>query len=571
MITISSTNFRASGITQVQVTIPADTYQATISSNVTGLRLSLTNSNFQNFLTFNSGGTYTVYVRCGNITGAYPQGLVWQSNDAVGIEEGSWDITVGDNTPKQLDNISLSLSPRASTIQYSAEQIGGNLSVGEVVTGTILDYNFAFETERFSQQGDRRSIAGAFQATKLVESLITYRVRYDWHWSILTWSRPSFRDHLSALSGAIGIPITYIGADFYPKTDTNFLLRKNSFDLDIYEEISGSFSEILSRLIGWSSDVPSMTINLYVAGGTIYLVQRGYETNTRVPDAIVEHPTLTYSRRHTEWANSSSQTVTLPKSISSSDTATANQPFNGTISFGSASLTYSDGLLVSETNGDTVTTYTYTSINEDKYLSQKVSVTTDPDTGDTSTATTTYTYNTTQVDLYLREEHLTVVDGDGNTTTDRVTVHSPVGNGWYGTSTRDLLDEDAVVADSLSMGSPGQKATQYMIDASNDAIKHADSQNPRTLTVPLNGVPRARATYPVCDTATLQNIANCLDGYEGKIEVQLQCELVGGSHLYTYADKISYEGNEYYIISNNVTMTGDRIRQRITAVRWILS
>ena len=203
-------------------------------------------------------------------------------------------------------------------------------------------------------------------------------------------------------------------------------------------------------------------------------------------------------------------------------------------------------------------------------MSQKVAVTTDQTTGDVSTATTTYTYNTTQVDLYLREEHLVVVDGDGNTTTDRITTHSPVGNGWYGTSTKDLLDEDAVVADSLSMGSPGQKATQYMIDASNDSIRRADSQSPRTLTIPLNGVPKARVTYPVCDTTTLQAIANCLDGYEGKIEVQLQCELVGGSHLYTYDDLLSYDGNTYYIVSNSVTMTGDRIRQRITAVRWIL-
>lgn len=567
-ITISSTEFRANGITQVQITIPNDIYSATISSAVTGLKMSLTNSNFQSTLMFSDGGTYTVYIRCGNLDGYYPQGIVWQANDAVGIYEGSFNVTVVGSAPKHFDTFSMSLSPRASTIQYSGEQVNGNLSVGGNVSGHVLDHQYTLEVERYTKQGSRFAFAGAFQATKLVESLITYEVEYEWSWQYLGWVRPSFRDHLTAISNAIGLSIVYTGADFYPKTDMNIMLRNG---LGNYrEKISGSFSEILNRLIGWSTDVPAMTINLFVESGTIYLVQRGYETNTLTPDGIVMHPTLTYSRRHTEWANSTTQTV-VPKEIASSDAAAANQPFTGTISFGSASLTYDEGILVSETSGNTVTTYTYTSIGDDKYLSQKVSVTTDTDTGDTSTATTTYTYNTTDVDVYLREEHLTVVDYNGDTTTDRITTHSPIGNGWYGTSTRDLLDEDAVVSDSLSMGSPGQKASQYLIDNANDSIKHEDSSNPRGLVIALQGVPKARATYPISDYNTLSAIASCLDQYEGKIEVQLQCELVGGTHLFNYSDKISYDGYAYYIVSNNVRMTGDTIRQSITAVRYELT
>ena len=312
-----------------------------------------------------------------------------------------------------------------------------------------------------------------------------------------------------------------------------------------------------------------MTINLYVQNGTIYLVQRGYETTTRTPDGIVMHPTLTYSKRHTEWANSTTQTE-VPKEIVSSDTANSNTPFSGTIQFGTASLTYTDGLLVSETNGDTVTTYTYTNIGDDKYLSQKQTVRTDPDTQDTQTTTTTYSYETTQVDVYLREEHTITVDENGDTITNRITTHSPIGNGWYGTSTKDLLDEENIVSDSISQGSPGQKVSQYTIDAMNDSIKHTDSQNPRQMVVTLNGVPKARATYPVADYNTLSAIASCLDRYEGKTEVVLQAEIVGGSHVYNYADIISYNGYNYYLVSNNVVMTGDKIRQSITAVRWNL-
>lgn len=570
MITISTTTFTANAVTQAQITIPNDIVSAGIGTELSGIRFSKDGTTFSDELLYNEGGTYTIYVRCGNISGTFAGGVGWYTWDGTAMDEGSWNVSVTGATARHFEQLSMSLSPRASTIQYSAEQVNGTLNISDTITGTILDHNYSFEVERYSRQGNRRSIAGAFSATKLVESLIVYQVCYEWHWSHLTWERPSFRDHLSAISSAINIPIVYVGSDFYPKTDMNFLLRKNSFDLDFYEKITGSFSEILSRLIGWSNDVPAMTINLYVENGTIYLIQRGNETATRTPDGIVMHPTLTYSKRHTEWANSATQTV-VPKEIASSDTANSNTPFTGTIQFGTASLTYTDGLLTQETNGDTVTTYTYTSIDDDKYLSQKVAVTTDPDTQDITTATTTYTYEITQVDVYLREERLTVVDANGDTTTDRITTHSPLGNGWYGTSTKDLLDEDAIVADSLSQGSPGQKASQYMIDASNDAIKNATAQNPRQLVIQLQGVPKARATYPVSDGTTLSAIASCLDQYEGKTEVQIQLELVGGSHLYTYADRLSYNGYNYYIVSNNVTATGDKIRQNITGVRWNLS
>ncbi len=568
MITISTTTFVANTMTQAQITIPNDIVSAGIGTELSGIRFSKDGTTFSDELLYSEGGTYTIYVRCGNLSGTFTGGVGWYTWDGTAMDEGSWNVSVTGATARHFEQLSMSLSPRASTIQYSAEQVNGTLNISDVISGTILDHHYSFEIERYTRQGNRRSIAGAFSANKLVESLIVYTVEYEWSWQYLGWIRPSFRDHITAISNAINVPIVYTGADFYPKTDMNIMLRKG---LGNYrEQISGSFSEILSRLIGWSTDVPSMTINLYVENGTIYLVQRGYETTTRTPDGIVMHPTLTYSKRHTEWANSTTQTV-VPKEIASSDSASSNQPFNGTISFGQASLTYTDGLLVSETNADTVTTYTYTSIGDDKYLSQKVSVTTDPDTGDTTTATTTYSYETTQVDVYLREEHLTVVDANGDTTTDRITTHSPIGNGWYGTSTRDLLDDEAIVADSLSMGSPGQKASQYTIDASNDSIKNANAQNPRQLVITLQGVPKARATYPISDSTTLSAIASCLDQYEGKTEVQIQMEIVGGTHLYTYADKLSYNGYNYYIVSNNVTATGDKVRQNITGVRWNLS
>ena len=476
-----------------------------------------------------------------------------------------------------IERLSFSLSPRNATTQFSADVVNvNNISPGTTFSGSVLDYDYDFEVERITKQGDRAAISGASFSTDLLNTLINYRLRYTWEGGALT--RPTFQNHVTAIRNelrALGCntDIHFIGADFYPKTDMNVMLWRG---FELYEYYSGSFSEHLSRLIGWSDSVPNMTYNLFILDGEIYIVERGYENSTPVEITnFALMPTLTYSIRRTEWAKSQYQSY-VPKEITSSDVVNSNEPFSGQLSWGSTTLYYTGGYLMREERGDdgqggatNITTYTYTAYGDSKYLTKKQCT----DTETNKMTVSEYEYENTGTQYYLYEEVVKEYSGTDISTAildkETTTRHFPIGNGWYGTTTYDTTSgNEQEIGSNLSQGAPGQKASQYTIDKSNDALKPASAV--RQMKVQLRGVAKARQSYPVADRPTLQKIANALDSYEGKTEITLQGELVGGNHIFDYRDKIRYDNNDYYLVSNNVSQNYNTIRQNITAVRWVL-
>lgn len=576
MIALSVNEFTANAITETVVTLTGalpgqdveagvDVYAYVYSDNQ-DIELSLDGTNFSDEIMLLSNGAHTVYVRCGNISGTYTTAVGYDYLDEDGQQTGYFSVTVSGGTPPKFESISVSLGARNATLQYNASVVNTEINVGRTLVGNILDHAYQFEVERVAEQGKKSSISGSAFSNELVERLVIYEVEYKG--GLLRWERPKLSDHLNAISAAIGIPIVFHGTDFYPKSDINIRQRQNLVTFSFYEVFSGSFGEHLNRLIGWSDTVPGMVYNLYIDNGSIYIIQRGREANTVTPVNWTLRPTLTHTIRRTQWADSQYQDI-VPKEISSSDAANSNEPFTGTIAWGETSLTYSDGYLVTETKGNVTTTYSYADINTGgKRIQRKVTVNTDENTH----TLTTYRYETTGKQEYLFEEETTVTDGtDGTGTTIEKTLTRtvPVGGGWYGTTVNDTTDGTEIeVSNSLGQGAPGQKASQYLIDAQNDALKPSGA--PRQMTVPLTGVAKARQTYPVADYDTLEAIANSLDQYEGVEEITLQGEIAGGNHIYNYDDKIVFEGNTYYLLSNNVTQTYNRVRQNITAVRWVL-
>ena len=562
------TTFTAGTTTQVTVTHSGATFTY-IGTDYSWLRFSLDGQVWQSWLRLDESPV-TVHVRVASSAqnGSYSDGIGYSLVNGDEQENGDIAITVTGGTEPKYESLSFSFAPRISTIQYQATLANTPVTVGSTLRGNILDYNYSFEVERVAEQGARRVIGGASYAEWLVNSLIEYSVRYELNLS--GWSRPTITDHLNAIASQIGKTIIYRGVTFEPQTEINYAYRTNPLSLNFYERITGSFGELLNKLIGWSNDVPGMAINMHVDGNTIYLIQQGYETNTRTPEAWAVLPTITRTKRHTQWANTQYQTVTTPKQIASSDSMKSNTPYSGTIIWGQTSLTYSGGYLMQEVRGNATTTYTYTDLTEGKALSRKETVDTDADTY----SVTTYTYQSTGTESYLFEEVTQVYDGQDNTgvlINSSLTRHVPIGGGWYGTTVYDTTYGEEEISSNLSQGAPGQKASQYMIDATNDALKPSSSTpSDRQLIVPLTGVAKVRQTYPIADLSTLQAVGQALDNYEGKTEETLQGEIAGGSHIYTYEDKIVYKGNEYHIVSNNITRSYATVRQNITAVRWIL-
>lgn len=556
-ITMSPTSLQANSRNTVIFTVETGAMNAVIGSNVRGLSFS-NGGELRNMLDLEVGEN-EITVKCGDLNGEYSIEYFWTDYETT--ESGAIQITVTGGTVPLYENINFSLSPRNTTIQY-----GGTLltpaRIGNTISGQILDHVYNYEIERVTERGLKNVFNGAAFASQLAYKLIIYQVEYHWRF-MEGWTRPTFRDHLSAISSELGIPIVFYGADFYPKTDINIAIKKG-LTMNFYEVLSGNFGEIMGRLISWSADVPSMTHNLFIHNGTIYIVERGYEHNTYTPDNWAIQPTISHAIRRTQWGDSATQTI-VPKQISSSDAANSSEPYSGTISWGNASLTYEDGYLIQEVNGYKTTTYTYTDMQDGKRLSMKETVDTDLN----EYIRVTYSYQNSENNYYLSEELTEKFSGQDDTGVlddTSKTIHVPLGGGWYGTTVYDSYNEE--ISNSVSQGAPGNKASQYTIDSQNEALKPSGSQ--RSMTVPLNGVARARQTYPVADLATLQKIANCLNLYEGKEEIILSGEIVGGNHIYTYDDKIVFKGETYFLVSNSVSQNFNSIRQQITAVRFVL-
>lgn len=576
MVEISRTQF-PKGTTECTVTFPVEGNPCYIGTDTAGIYFSLDGEDFRDSITLSSGTT-TIYVRIGNSVqeGIISQGIGWAYLDTDHYVEGGWDITVGNVAPNHYAPLQMTLSPRSSTIRYNGNLIKGNVSLGGSLSGNILDYSYIFEVEKIAQTGNRKAISGSAYANKLVNKLIIYQVPYRFQFPSFTITRPTFRTHLSAISQQLGMQIVYQGLDFYPKTNINVALRKNPLSLDFYEVLTGDFATILQNLIGFTSDLPNLVIDLFIENNVIYLIQRGYETYTRTPANWLNSPTLTFSTRHTQWGDSSTQQI-VPKQISSSDAVDQNQPFTGTLTWGSGqfqtTLTYEDGYLITQVSGNTTTTYTYTDIDGSKYLSRKEAVTVDADTQETTnTAVSVYSYETTDNELYLHTEEYTVTDEDNEIIEHRLTRYTPNQAGWYGVDVFNLIDDEQI-SSNLVNGAPGQKANQYLIDKFSSGIKPTGHQQ-QPITVEINGVAKAAQQYPVANKDSfsggfgLQQIADSLDYYEGKTECVLTGTIVADTHLYSYNDKIVYNGDEYFLVSNNITQSATGTRQDITAVRY---
>lgn len=577
MISLSMTEFEANKTTKCVVTLSNATI-AEDESNVQAaaylfsvnalIQLSLDNVNFSDEAILSANGTHDLYVRAANADGKIDC-IAYEYVENENVRRGYFDTTFTNAVKHQFERISFSFVPRATTVQYEVACVNEDVQLCEVVRGSVLDHNFSFEIEHTTTQGKKVVAGGSFNAEKLLNTLFTYKVKFAFNFPALGNERPRIEDHLSQIASELGINIQFRGDSFLPRTALRFLRRAG---LSFYEYFTSSFAECMSRLFGWSDSVPSMTYNSFVDGGTLYIIERGYEENTvTLQDSnFVTYPQAEKNVRRTEW---SGDVFAELSNITSDDAESRSTPFSGTVAFGGASLTYEDGYLVSETRDNATTTYTYEEYDNSKYLKEKRTVNTENDT----ITITTCNYEHTDNNIFLAEEVYESFEGpfatqndenSGYLTERRKTTHVPVGGGWYGVTVYDATDAAHVIelSTSLTQGAAGNKASQYMIDEQNEAIKKNSQQN--STKVRLNSVAKARQSYPVADLATLRKIANALDNLEKKTEIRLTAELVNLSHVLNFNDKIIYKNKTYYLVSNNVTQDYNSIRQNVVLTRF---
>lgn len=408
-----------------------------------------------------------------------------------------------------------------------------DLSLEDSVKGTLIDFPYHFLVYESAGTGLMRTITGMYDIDQLLYTPFTYTAS----------SATTATGHAQMLADILGKTLHIDIDDFTPSTS--------------YAGTGATAQNIIMGLFGWLGNLPQRWINVFIRGDDLYIIQRGHESSTiDITDVHHTRPSIDRKFIRSVWSGKGSSAA---RSVE-----TEPEPYSGTITFGDAECTYSNGLITHEvvvtSAGEETTDYSYdTDLSSgDSYLSQKV--TTTPD----SVITTTYEYANTANDRYLATETaVTVSNKDSSDTSTQITRHVYLGNGWYGTTS---YQDGELQSSSVGQGRPGGKASKFLIDQSNTNLGSSYASDDSS----LYGTALFDTDFPVAksDTGMLMTLTKAIEWLNRKTEETISMDIWQYDHVIDFMDRVVYNGNTYYLESNQITRTPGELKQTVQLIRW---
>lgn len=445
------------------------------------------------------------------------------------------EYAIHGDTLRTLEYQAKDIKPQSISIELSKGQLTDtftmvtpvDMDLEMVIKGKLLDWDYRFKAYESSGQGIMRTITGMYDIDQLLYTPFTYSYT----------GASTAKAHAARVAAMMGKQLAWYADDFTPSSS--------------FSGIDGAtLQNIIGSLFGWAGNVPQDWINVLLRGDSLKVIQRGHEPNT-IDLTHTKHSQPSIDRRlmRSVWSGTGSHSARKHITI---------EPlgFYGTIRYGESMVTYVDGLVTREVTktaeGTTTSTYDYS----DGYLTKKVTVTPD------ETITTTYDYAITLNDRYLASEKAVTKEKDSNTTSETLTQHVYLGNGWYGTT---VYVDGEFNNSSVSNGKPGGKASKYIVDQSNLNLggKYPDNSGES-----YQGAALFDTSFPISDTATLKKLTKDIEWLNRKTEEKVSMDIWQYPHLIDFTDKILFNGATYFLESNQVTQTPRELKQTVTMIRW---
>ena len=422
------------------------------------------------------------------------------------------------------------------------------LNIDDSVQGQIFDYHFHFLVEETSQRDLVQTVKGMYSKDKLLYSAISFFV-----------NEFEVSYYANGIAKALGLKLDMACDDFIPSQN--------------FEDSGMTYQDFISSLFGWTAKLPQRQINVFIRGDTLHIIQRGRERSVvDVTDWPHSRPTIERKLVRSIWHSTMENA-----SKAHNDEDTEPKGFTGTISLGEISRSYSNGFLINETNEKGYTDYVY----DGEYLSEK-----NTHNKDGSTSRTEYFYAKTNRDIYLFEEkeRTTEAINDGQDhdiydwtdwnnedATERITYHAPLGYGWYSTV---VYVDGKLEGSSLSQGKPGGKASRFTIDQSNLSLGAEydmgdDDDGPKYKSL-------IDTEFPVVGEDYLWELTKAIEWLNRKTQETVTVEILANihngvpdvKHIVDFTERIKFNGNEYFLVSNVVELTPRSLRQTIKMTRW---
>ncbi len=524
-------------------------------------------------------------------------------NEASGISEYSLLCSAAF---EEYGITAIHLSLNEKTLSDSVRiELARPLEIGDTIILKLLDYEFEFRIEETSQTELIQSATGTFSPTATF---------YEWfNFSKLKESDepPKAATIMDSLLDQVGLEEAFAFNNFTP---TNF-----SCDSPM------TYSDVLSLIFGWTSQVPNHLINVFIRGKYLYVVERGQEKGkANEPPPPEDDPKANERIDITKLPRSRPtinrkiyRTMCNNPNASSDDDASSDDykktPFSGTVQYVTEQIvmlfTYANGLLVKEhyttltetenarkSKYTVSTTYTYISDTGETdaeisyYVGSKSSrAVTREYVGDvTSNVTDTqsmtfyhYKYFGSEIYLFLEEQHTVVYEymvdnipgihtlhnDEITEETERETYHAPVGNGFYA----QLVYENGILqGGNLSQGKPGNSVSQYIID------KVQESFHTATTDTPDGATPIINPELPIEGRDQRRLLTDALEALDGKIQETVTVDVIASIYngipsidtIIDFNKRVILDGNEYFLASNNITFTPRKFIQKLQLIRW---
>lgn len=433
--------------------------------------------------------------------------------------------------------VSMKISLNELTLSDSFEmETTYPVNVLDAISGMIFDYRYSYVIGETDQQDMTITASGMYDVDRILympmkysEGSIKHKAGY----------------HAKKIAGALGKKLNIAIDDF---THSSTWVGNGQ-----------TYESIISSLFGWTSEIPHRQINVFLraADNSINIIQRGHEAKTT--DISSTHHTRPQFHRElvrTMWSGKSSNgTIASVQNINIEPI-----PFSGTITFGDSSCSYISGYLVQETaNGDS-SEYSYEGSSETgMYLSSK-----NIRHSDGSRTVITYNYNMGAGGVrILGEEKEITYDKKDRIQSRRLTVHAPLGNGFYGTS---VYVDGEYQGSSISTGSPSGVASRYMRNEESITLGGARYSGSSDRNDGNSFIDEAN--FPVEESDILKRLTKELKWLNRRIKETVSMDIYNYGHALDFFEKIRFNGHDYFLVSNEISQTTRELKQSITIVRW---
>lgn len=427
------------------------------------------------------------------------------------------------------------------------------MNIDDEVQGQIFDYHFHFLVEETSQRDLIQTVKGMYSKDALLYTAINATV-----------SELNVSFYVRQIATALGLDVNMVCDDFIPSQN--------------FENAGMTYQDMISALFGWTSKLPQRQINVFIRGNTLNIIQRGLEQSVvDITDWPHSRPTIERKLVRSIWHSNNNED---PDNQAHNEEDDAPVPFTGTISHEDISYTYEDGYLVQEKNEDGETSYSYQNEYDHKgnltgkYVSRK-----ETRNKDGSMSEVEYVYAATANNIYLFKERERSKEPKDTPSymdewnSERITYHAPIGYGWYATT---VYEDGERVGSSLSQGTPGGKASQYTIDQSALGLgsHYSSYYDEDGAYVPFSSL--IDTEFPVVGDEYLWILTKAIEWLNRKVQetvtVEIHANIRDGvpdvEHIVDFTERIRFDGNEYFLMSNSVELTPRSLKQTIKMTRW---